>query len=258
MFFNNFFFSRMGMVNDQANTYIEKIRGLVEQKLNPNLLLIILPNNRADRYSAIKKECLVNQGIPCQIVVKRSMNHKNVGSIATKIAIQINVKLGGIPWMIKLPIKGLMTVAFDVSIHPRDRKRSVGAMVATMDLKQSGAFYSITSEYRDGNEMNQSLGKHMEKALEIYKEECGSLPEKILFYRDGVGEGQVQYVLSQEVYPLISRLSKIYGNEEPKIAYIIVNKRINTRVFSKFGDRYANPKPGTVIDRGITLPGRNE
>jgi aubergine len=220
--------------------------------------LILLPTNRADRYSAVKKECLCFQGIPAQIVVKRSMKHKNVGSIATKIAIQMNAKLGGVPWMIKLPIKGLMTVAFDVSIHPRDRSRSVGAMVATMDLKKSGIFYSITSEYRDGNEMNRSLAQHMAKALAIYQEECGSLPEKIVFYRDGVGEGQVQYVMQQEVNPLLTKLAFLYGDEEPKFAYIIVNKRINTRVFSKYGNLHANPKPGTVVDQGITLPGRNE
>lgn len=246
----------MELPNDRAESYLSVIREVAKKQ--PSIALILLPSNRADRYSAIKKECLVLQGIPAQIVVKRIINHKNVGSIATKVAIQMNVKLGGVPWMIKLPIKGLMTVAFDVSIHPRDRSRSVGALVATMDLKKKGTFYSITSEYRDGNEMNRSLAQHMEKALQIFKEECGSLPEKIVFYRDGVGEGQVQYVKDQEVGPLIKKLENLYDGEEPKLAYIIVNKRINTRIFSKAGTRYVNPKQGTVVDQGITLPGRNE
>jgi aubergine len=185
------------------------------------------------------------------------MNHKNVGSIATKIAIQINAKLGGIPWMIKLPVKGLMTVAFDISIHPGDRSLSIGAMVASMDLKKTGAFYSTTSEYKDGNAMNVGFANQMEKALEIYKEECGELPEKIIIYRDGVGEGQVQFVVDKEVVPLVSKLRAIYGGNDPKMAYVIVNKRINTRIFKKAG-AYINPKPGTVVDREITLPGRNE
>lgn len=170
----------------------------------------------------------------------------------------MNAKLGGIPWMIKLPVKGLMTVAFDVSIHPRDRSRSIGAMVATMDMKKTGTFYSITSEYRDGNEMNNSLAAHMEKALKIYKEECEVFPEKIIFYRDGVGEGQIQSLMTQEINPLLSKLRTIYAGEEPKLAYIIVNKRINTRLFTKVGEFLSNPKPGTVVDRDITISGRNE
>lgn len=153
-----------------------------------------------------------------------------------------------------------MTVGFDVSIHPRDKSRSIGALVATMDLKQTGAFFSVTSSYRDGNEMNVGLAKHMDKALQIYKETSGgALPEKILFYRDGVGEGQIQFVLKQEVEPLVGKLKGIYGgNDSPKLAYIIVNKRTNTRLFMRTGSSYSNPKPGTVVDHDITLPDRDE
>lgn len=187
------------------------------------------------------------------------MSHKNVASIATKIIIQMNAKLGGKPWMIKLPVKGLMTVGFDVSHHPRDKSRSVGAMVATMDLKKTEEFYSVTSSYQNGNEMNNKLADHMKKAINIYTETCGGLPEKIIFYRDGVGEGQIQYVLKQEVEPLMSKLREIYGNnQEPKMAYIIVNKRTNTRIFKPDGSSFVNPKPGTVVDRVITLPERND
>lgn len=242
--------------DDRQDSYIAMIRLVAEVK--PKMILIILPTNRADRYSAVKKACLIDYGILTQIVVKRSMNHKNVGSIASKVAVQMNAKLGGRPWMIKLPVKGLMTVGFDVSHHPRDKSRSIGAMVATMDLKKTGAFYSVTSSYGDGNEMNQGLANHMKKALEIYKETCGAFPEKIIFYRDGVGEGQIQYLMNQEIEPLLAKLKAIYNGVDPKLAYIIVNKRTNTRMFKRLGPSFINPKPGTVVDRSITLPERNE
>lgn len=224
------------------------------------MFLIVLPTNRADRYSCVKKLCLVQHGIPAQVVVKRTINHKNVGSVASKIAVQMAAKLGGTPWMIKMPLKGLMTVGFDVSIHPGDRKKSIGALVATMDIKESGAFYSTTSEYKDGNEMNALLAGHMKKALEIYKETCGALPENIIFYRDGVGEGQITYLMKLEVEPLIAKLNDVYqsSGSSPKLVYIVVNKRVNTRIFKKAGSMHINPKPGTVVDRQIVLPGRND
>lgn len=40
--------------------------------------------------------------------------------------------------------------------------------------------------------------------------------------------------------------------EGPKFTFIIVSKRINTRIF--VADQ--NPKPGTVVDNTITLPER--
>jgi hypothetical protein len=39
---------------------------------------------------------------------------------------------------------------------------------------------------------------------------------------------------------------------------IIVSKRTNTRLFKKSGAMQINSKPGTVFDREITFPGRNE
>lgn len=252
---------RIPLDNDNQDSYVAEIRRISD--LKPRIILALLPTNRADRYSTIKKECLINLGIPIQIVIKKSMTHKNVGSIASKVIIQMNAKLGGIPWSIRMPVKGLMTVGFDVSLHPRDRSRSVGALVATMDIqkfdkKETAAFYSITSSYKDGNTMNAGLAQHMAKALEIYKETTGEYPEKIIFYRDGVGDGQIHSLFEQEVNPLLLKLRSIYGNDEPKLAYIIVNKRTNTRMFKKTGERYDNPKPGTVVDRVITLPDRDD
>jgi aubergine-like protein len=51
---------------------------------------------------------------------------------------------------------------------------------------------------------------------------------------------------------LQEQLSKIYGDKPFRMAFIIVTKHINTRLF--LGDR--NPPPGTVVDEVITLPER--
>lgn len=140
-----------------------------------------------------------------------------------------------------------MTVGFDVSHHPRDRSRSMGALCATMDLNRSSSFYSTTMEYRDGNEMVQNLDRYLGEACKQYKELHKELPDRIVMYRDGVGEGQIKTVEAQEVNPIINLLERIYKQEgkTPKFAYIIVNKRVNARFFKKVGRNHVNPRPGT-------------
>ena len=68
-----------------------------------------------------------------------------------------------------------------------------------------------------------------ERALRKYMELKRSLPTRIFFYRDGVGEGQVSHVLEHEVMRLKDTAMKVKSDYNPKITFIIVSKRINTR-----------------------------
>jgi aubergine-like protein len=85
-----------------------------------------------------------------------------------------------------------------------------------------------------------------------------SFSERIIIYRDGVGEGQIQYVFEQELKDVNYRLDEIYSRNRSKLqlAFIVINKKINTRIFSKERSSYENPLPGTVVDDVITLPER--
>lgn len=73
----------------------------------------------------------------------------------------------------------------------------------------------------------------MIKIMHAYQNENqGRLPDKIFFYRDGVGDGQVQQVVDHEIKQLenaikIAQESK--PNWNPQIVFIIVSKRINTK-----------------------------
>jgi aubergine-like protein len=51
-------------------------------------------------------------------------------------------------------------------------------------------------------------------------------------------------------------LEGMYPKDELKFAFVIVNKRINTRFFEEKRDQYDNPVPGTVVDTVVTLPER--
>lgn len=177
-------------------------------------------------------------------------------SIATKVVIQMNAKLMGAPWMIELPVRGLMTVGFDVCHSSKNKNKSYGALVATMDMKTSTRYFSSVTEHMKGQELSDQMSMNMTYALKAYREHHGALPERILFFRDGVGDGQLYQVVNTEVKFLKAKLDEIYksaGREDGcRMAFIVVAKRINTRYFVN----KRNPAPGTVVDDVITLPER--
>ncbi len=230
--------------------------------LDPRLVMFIFPNNRGERYAAIKKRTCVDRAVATQVVLAKTITPKPGGgggglmSVATKIAIQLNCKLGGAPWMINLPLSGLMTIGFDVCHDTRDKANSYGAMIASMDLKQNVEFFSAVSSHKNGEELSNTLVMNVNKALLSYRDLHKCLPQRILFYRDGVGDGQIEYVHSHEVELLRKKLNEIYASAgqagELKFCYIIVNKRLNTRLFNNGN----NPGSGTIVDDVITLPER--
>ena len=69
-----------------------------------------------------------------------------------------------------------------------------------------------------------------------------------------MSEGQIRYVKETEV----ASIRKVFANLKisPKLAYVIVNKRINSRFYAKKGTDFGNPPAGTVVDNCVTLPER--
>lgn len=249
--------------NDRVQTYEKEIKEIMTK--DPKMIVIVVPNNTGDRYSVIKKLTCVGRSIPTQIIVSKTMMKKigkeaNLRSIASKVMIQINCKLGGAPWMINFPMSGCMAIGFDVTHDTKDRGMSYGAFVASFDLKKSVKYFSACSAHRSGEEVSANISVHMVSALKAYSLEHGTLPDRIMFYRDGVGDGQIEYVHKMEVQSALTRIGEIYSKHGegkfPKFSFIIVNKRLNTRIFLNQGSRVSNPMSGTVVDNTITLPER--
>lgn len=99
--------------DDKPGTYNQKLEEILSKEI-PQLVFCVVSNNRIDRYSAIKKKCCLDRPVPSQVCMFRTMTHKSVMSIATKIAIQMNCKIGGAPWFVEIPLEGMMVVGFDV------------------------------------------------------------------------------------------------------------------------------------------------
>jgi aubergine-like protein len=80
-------------------------------------------------------------------------------------------------------------------------------MVATMDLKESVKYFSAVTAHKNGEELSNKLIQNVVMALKCYREEHGRLPSRILFYRDGVGDGQV--ILIYYISILMNQYSNI-------------------------------------------------
>ncbi|XP_035709089.1 piwi-like protein Siwi [Folsomia candida] len=229
-------------------------RLVAENRGQLDMIMVILPSPNLSVYAAVKKACSLNYGIPSQCFLSKNVASKGLMSISTKLVIQMNAKLGGQPWGLANPLKGLMVIGFDVH---HGGGRSYGAMTATTS-QNLASYFSTVLTLSPGLEMAGEIGLSLRKCLQAYRvRNEGELPTRIMFYRDGVGEGQLRYVVETELVALQSSIADYYANVgEPKFSMVIVTKRINTRIFLALGkdNRVSNPSPGSIVDDVITCP----
>ena len=269
----------MEMRDDRGQTYKEKLQEIIRG--GPVFIVIVLFRENPDLYRQIKMELLVrnpvpNQVITCQKVMKRNRKTGALNlSVVTKVAVQIGCKLGATPWKVQVPLANSMMVGFDTFHNKKGNRQSVGALAASFDANWS-RYYSTISKHIEQNEMSDKMGTLLSEALECYKNHNNQqVPAKIFFYRDGVGEGQLQYIKETEVKKIINVLDTLPqeclptlqdGTKvRPKLTYIVVSKRITPRFFRRNEDKNCepekkmlNPGPGTVIDDIVTLPERHD
>ena len=237
---------------DRTPEYVRELEKLCQG--DPQMLVVVVPNDNAETYSAIKKILSVKRAVLSQVLLSRTvgMDPSKVKSVATKVAIQMNAKMGNAPWKVPIPLKGLMVIGFDVCHDTRDRSKSFAAFIASMDQTTSDVYYSAASAHRNGEELCNQFGQMTMNAVKCYHEIHGKLPDRILVYRDGVGDGQLQFVIDHEVQQLRDVLKEMYGGTEPKMAFVVVTKRISARFFNND----FNVPAGTVVDDVVTLPER--
>lgn len=72
----------------------------------PELVLCIVPGQDKNVYSSIKKVCCIEYGVPSQVVTSKIIdrNKPKTLSVITKIGYQMNCKLGGQIWGVKIPV----------------------------------------------------------------------------------------------------------------------------------------------------------
>jgi len=132
-------------------------------------------------------------------------------------------------------------------------KKSVLALTASINVSATKYFSTCVIQNELGQEASHSLQNGMVKGLEAFKKANASYPQQVIFYRDGVGEGQVNGVCIPEIEQIKAAIASL--GISVNFMYINVSKRINTRIFGGDVGSFKNPMPGTVIDASITDSG---
>ncbi|KMQ96034.1 piwi-like protein 1-like protein, partial [Lasius niger] len=240
--------------DDRTDTYLREIQNNIDETIE--LIVVVFPTNRTDRYSAIKKLCCVQRAIPSQVIIAKTISKPpKLKSVTEKIALQINCKLGGALWTVNLPLKNSMVCGIDV-YHAGvggGAKRSVAGFVASLD-SQLTKWHSRICMQASKQELVDMLQVCLISAINAYQKHNGCNPERIIIYRDGVGDGDLDYVEKYEVKQLMNTFDRIAENYKPQLSMIIVQKRINTRLFirNRANQGLDNPAAGTVVDSCIT------
>ncbi|XP_012263472.2 piwi-like protein Ago3 [Athalia rosae] len=238
--------------DDRTETYLNELKANINPRME--IMVIIFPTSRDDRYAAVKKLCCVEMPIASQVIIAKTINRPDrIKSVTQKIALQINCKLGGTLWALKNPMDNLMVCGIDTH-HPgtdRNSHGSVAAFVASLD-KPFTRWFSKVCLQRPNQELLDSLKVCLITALKAYFKVNSRFPDRIIIYRDGVGDGQLVTIRDYEVKQLEDSFSLISADYKPRLCVVIVQKQINTRIFGKMRNRLENPLPGTIVDHSIT------
>ena len=239
---------------------------------NPGLQLImaILPERDKQIYPEIKRVGDNVIGIPTQCVQSKHVNRTNP-QVCANIALKINSKLGGINHVIdpgkKSPVFRKPIIIFGTDLtHPSLNENgipSIAAVTASMDANATKYCARVRAQNhrngKDAQEIINDLAEIVKELLiEVYRANRKIKPTKIIFYRDGVSEGQFDQVLAHEVWAVQQACIMLEKDYRPRITFVVVHKRRHTRLFCENQrdevGKARNVPPGTTVDSGITHP----
>ncbi|PCH34396.1 argonaute-like protein [Wolfiporia cocos MD-104 SS10] len=242
-------------------------KALESIKSKAGFVLVVLSDSDRHVYNGIKYMGDVQVGIPTFCVISSKIR-KEIGQMQylANVALKINMKTGGVnhtlhpesmAWFQQAPT---MLVGMDVT-HPGSGAvkgtTSIAAMVASVDSK-FGQFPASLRLQGENQEIITDVASMMQERIAAFKQHSKTLPERILIYRDGISEGEMATVIVEEVLEVKKAFTKFSTPEKPyspKVTFISCGKRHNTRFYptkADDADRLGNPRPGTVVDRGVT------
>ncbi len=218
------------------------------------MVVIILGSKRKDRYDSVKRICCLEKPVPSQVVTAGILeDDRKKRSVVTKVAIQMNCKLGGEIWRLNIPIKNVMICGIDTYHDSAKKHGSVCAFIATVNEAKT-KFYSRASLQETHQELSNNLTLTVKSACDYYAKMNNGYPEKLIIYRDGVGDGQLHMVMDYEIPQIKKAFELIDANYVPLLSFIVVKKRGNAKFFADNGHDIVNPPCGTVIDSVVTRP----
>ncbi|PRP88427.1 argonaute protein group [Planoprotostelium fungivorum] len=251
--------------------YCHWLKFVASDKRNPKLILVMLADKGTEAYRRVKRVADTEIGRMTKCVVMDNEKKWSDMKVFDNILASINGKLDGKNWIIsagkmksidmdKYGKEGLCLMGMDIC-HGRteDNAVSYAALCASYD-EHYCKYYSRTQTLDGGREIiPEDIMKAMTSdVLQQYHAKRGKYPQNIMFYRDGVGEGQYSLVMEHEMRGIDAAVRDLYQmSKKPNITYIVVQKRNHLRSFLSVDGEAQNPPPGTfiykdVVDRDTT------
>ncbi|KAI1284991.1 Piwi-like protein 4 [Halotydeus destructor] len=242
--------------NDRTMTYTDACKRVIQDH-SVQLIITILPTPDKARYDAIKNLLNCDQAVISQVVLHKTIrDERKLSVICVKIAIQIGTKMGGVPWTIKIPAKLLMVIGFDS--HRSGSGSYVAGYVSSTNISVT-KYYSKTFRYGEHEEMSHTFVAKFRESIERFTANNNGLyPNRIVVYRVGVSEGDIDAVNDLELGKLTSVLDENETTKAIKLSFVVVNKRSHARFFAPDEQPNGNARPGTVVDQIIPRVGRSE
>ena len=94
------------------------------------------------------------------------------------------------------------------------------------------SWFSQCTEQHQGQELVDKLKPLFLGAIKNFYSVNHAWPEKILVFRDGLGDSQLSIVAKYEAEQFNDTFRHVHETYKPSFGYIVVQKRINTRIFS--------------------------
>ncbi|QCE08282.1 protein argonaute 10-like [Vigna unguiculata] len=247
------------------------------------LLLAILPDNNGSLYGDLKRICETDLGLISQCCLTKHV-FKITKQYLANVSLKINVKMGGRNTVLldavscRIPlVSDIPTIIFGADVtHPEngeDSSPSIAAVVASQDWPEVTKYAGLVCAQAHRQELIQDLyktwhdpvrgtvsGGMIRDLLVSFRKATGQKPLRIIFYRDGVSEGQFYQVLLYELDAIRKACASLEPNYQPPVTFIVVQKRHHTRLFANnhrdrsSTDRSGNILPGTVVDSKICHP----
>ncbi|KAH6816389.1 Stabilizer of iron transporter SufD / Polynucleotidyl transferase [Perilla frutescens var. frutescens] len=247
------------------------------------LLLAILPDNNGSLYGDLKRICETDLGMISQCCLTKHVFKINKQYLAN-VSLKINVKMGGRNTVLldaiscRIPlVSDIPTIIFGADVtHPENGEEtspSIAAVVASQDWPEVTKYAGLVCAQAHRQELIQDLyktwqdpvrgtvsGGMIRDLLVSFRKATGQKPQRIIFYRDGVSEGQFYQVLLFELDAIRKACASLEPNYQPPVTFIVVQKRHHTRLFANnhrdksSTDRSGNILPGTVVDSKICHP----
>ncbi|KAM0677764.1 hypothetical protein BDAP_001613 [Binucleata daphniae] len=243
------------VVIDQPSQYSEAIR-----RVNPQFVLFILPSKDASAYKQVKWRSEADGGkIVSQCVVYNNFAKFSDPMFASNLALKINVKLKGKNWKLvdsHNMIKNKSTIVFGADVsHPGTGEQdspSIAAVTSSLDLTLNHFNTTIRVQERRKEIIDDLVTITKNKLVKFYNY-TKTKPERIIFFRDGVGESQFYTVFEEEIASIKEACKKLEPSYSPKITYIVAQKRHSVR-FELLDECQENRRPGKEPS-GNVLPG---